>query len=286
VDADRLKTLLQAVADGRTGPAAAARELAWQPVEALEGDGGVFARVDHHRAIRQGRAEVVFGEGKTAEQIVAICQALRARGRGFLVTRLAPDAMASLARVFPGATLGRRGRVAYVAPDTPRDEGDRHPVVVVSAGTADEPVVEEAMFTCRAFGDPVRDIRDVGVAGLHRLVAEKDAFDGASVAVVVAGMEGALPSVVGGLVDVPVIGVPTSVGYGAALGGLTPLFAMLTSCAAGVTVVNIDNGFGAAAAASRIRGLVLAAERAHAAAEDAGRTVRSRERLATPEALP
>jgi NCAIR mutase (PurE)-related protein len=140
------------------------------------------------------------------------------------------------------------------------------PVLVVSAGTADSPVVEEAVFTCRAFGVPVAELRDVGVAGLHRLVSERAAFEEASVVIVVAGMEGALPSVVGGLVAAPVIGVPTSVGYGSALGGFTALFAMLTSCAAGITVANIDNGFGAAAAASRIRRAILAHETAGSSA--------------------
>ncbi|HSM37138.1 MAG TPA: nickel pincer cofactor biosynthesis protein LarB [Longimicrobiales bacterium] len=252
-----MAALLEAVADGRVDPGAALRELAWQPVEALDGDGGVFARVDHHRALRQGQAEVVFGQGKTSAQIVEICRALERKGRGFLVTRLAPEAMHAVERAFPEAVLGTRGRVAYLPPERPSPPSHDHPIAVFSAGTADEPVVEEILFTCRAFGDPVRDVRDVGVAGLHRIVSVRDAFDGASVAVVVAGMEGALPSVVGGLVDLPVIGVPTSVGYGAALGGLTPLLAMLTSCASGVTVVNIDNGFGAAAAASRIRRQVL-----------------------------
>jgi len=268
VNADVLAALLEAVARGETDPRAAARRLAWLPVEPLTGSDGVFARVDHHRALRQGQAEVVFGQGKTPAEVVAICAALRERGRGFLVTRLEADALEAVAGAFPDAAIGARARVAFLAPAAPAPRSPDHPIVVVSAGTSDEPVVEEALFTCRAFGDPVRDVRDVGVAGLHRLVAEQDAFIGACAVVVIAGMEGALPSVVGGLVDVPVIGVPTSVGYGAALGGLTALLGMLTSCASGVTVVNIDSGFGGAAAASRIRRQVLAAG---GAARDPGR---------------
>lgn len=278
MNADILSALLEAVARGETDPRSAARRLAWLPVEPLADPDGVFARVDHHRALRQGQAEVVFGQGKTPAQIVAICAALRERGRGFLVTRLEADALGEVAEAFPDAVIGVRGRVALLAPDPPPARSSDHPIVVVSAGTSDEPVVEEALFTCRAFGDPVRDVRDVGVAGLHRLIAEHDAFTGACAVVVIAGMEGALPSVVGGLVDLPVIGVPTSVGYGAALGGLTALLGMLTSCASGVTVVNIDSGFGAAAAASRIRRQVLAA--AHAGA-DRGDGTAARERSGT-----
>ncbi|MEN8375486.1 MAG: nickel pincer cofactor biosynthesis protein LarB [Gemmatimonadota bacterium] len=256
---DRLTVLLEAVARGETDPAEAAKALAWLPYESLSGDAGVFARVDHHRALRQGQAEVVYGRGKTPEQLVAICRALEARERGFLVTRLQPAGLEALERAFPLAQIGRRAGIVFRPSATPPRPSAAGPVVVLSAGTSDEPVVEEALFSLRAFGDPAREVRDVGVAGLHRLVDQRAAFEGATAAIVVAGMEGALPSVVGGLVDLPVIAVPTSVGYGVALGGLTALFGMLTSCAAGVTVVNIDNGFGAAYAASRIRRRVAAA---------------------------
>jgi hypothetical protein len=272
VEAERVSALLEEVARGETDPAAAARQLAWLPVEALGSPRGVFARVDHHRAFRQGQPEVVFGQGKTPGQVLSICRSLAAGERGFLVTRLEPEAAGALSAEFPDVEVGARARVAYLPPARRQPPSPAGPVLVLSAGTADEPVVEEVVFTCRALNDPVREVRDVGVAGLHRLLDARDAFDGASVAIVVAGMEGALPSVVGGLVDIPVVGVPTSVGYGAALGGLTALFAMLTSCAAGITVVNVDNGFGAAAAASRIRRQIAGApHRAPEPEEGAGR---------------
>lgn len=257
MDRDRLRGLLDAVSGGEITAETALREIAWLPVQALEASDGVFARIDHHRGLRQGQPEVVFGEGKTPEHVVSAARAIVDRGDGLLATRLAPRAAEALRDEFPDIEVGRHGRVALLGAPTAPEDGVG-PVLVVSAGTADSPVVEEAVFTCRAFGTPVAELRDVGVAGLHRLVAERAAFEGASVVIVVAGMEGALPSVVGGLVSGPVIGVPTSVGYGSALGGFTPLFAMLTSCAAGITVTNIDNGFGAAAAASRIRRAIAA----------------------------
>lgn len=255
---DRLHRLLEDVAAGRVAPEAALERLAWAPVEEVVGEEGVdlpFARLDHHRALRQGYPEVVFGSGKTEAQLVDICRRLAARGDGFLVTRAAPDARAELARVFPEAEVNDVARTVYLAPAEPVARPVLGPVLVVSAGTADLPVAEEAAVSARALGNPVERLYDVGVAGIHRILRASDTLSRAAVVVVVAGMEGALASVVGGLVGTPVIAVPTSVGYGAAFQGIAALLAMLTSCAAGVTVVNIDNGFGAAAAATRINQL-------------------------------
>ncbi|MEW5931683.1 MAG: nickel pincer cofactor biosynthesis protein LarB [Gemmatimonadota bacterium] len=235
------------MAEGRVSPAEAERALAWAPVE----DTG-FATVDHHRALRQGYPEVVFGQGKTPEQVVEIATRIAARGDGCLVTRVALDAADLLRARVPEVELNPLGRTAYLAPAEPVARRVRGTVLVVTAGTSDLPVAEEAAVTARAFGNPVERLTDVGVAGLHRVLAARDALLGAAVVIVVAGMEGALPSVVGGLVSAPVIAVPTSVGYGASFGGVSALLGMLNSCASGITVVNIDNGFGAAAAASRI----------------------------------
>jgi len=244
---ERLRLLLAEVAGGRVSPAEAERALAWAPVEETS-----FASVDHHRALRQGFPEVIFGEGKTPEQVVAIAQRIAARGDGVLATRVAPEAAALLRAEIPGIEWNELGRVAWLAPEQPLPRRARGTVLVVTAGTSDLPVAEEAAVTARAFGNPVERLTDVGVAGLHRLLAARDVLLGAAVIIVVAGMEGALPSVVGGLVACPVIAVPTSVGYGAAFGGLAALLGMLNSCSSGLTVVNIDNGFGAACAAARI----------------------------------
>jgi NCAIR mutase (PurE)-related protein len=244
---ERLRALLAEVASGSVAVEEAERRLAWAPVEDLD-----FARVDHHRALRQGFPEVVFGAGKTPEQLVAIVQRIAARGDGVLATRVAPEAEAPLRAALPGIDINPLGRTAWLAAENPAERRTRGTVLVVTAGTSDLPVAEEAAVTARAFGNPVERLTDVGVAGIHRVLAARDTLGSASVVIVVAGMEGALPSVVGGLVSVPVIAVPTSVGYGAAFGGLSALLGMLNSCAQGVTVVNIDNGFGAAAAASRI----------------------------------
>lgn len=244
---ERLRALLGAVAQGDLSPAEAERRLAWTPAEELG-----FATIDHHRALRQGFPEVIFGAGKTAEQVVAIAERLAVRGDGFLATRVAADAAEQLRARFPAIELGRLGRTAYLAPEERLSRRTRGSVLVVTAGTSDLPIAEEASVTARAFGNPVEELHDVGVAGIHRVLSAQPILRDAAVIIVVAGMEGALPSVVGGLVSVPVIAVPTSVGYGAAFGGLAALLGMLNSCAAGVTVVNIDNGFGAASAASRI----------------------------------
>ncbi len=251
---DQLLRLLEDVAGGAVAPERALERLAWSPVEAVDGapEGVAFARIDHHRAVRNGHPEVVYCPGKTPEQVVEICARLAARGGGFLATRAEERVRAALVGRFPAAEANELGRIVHLAPDEPPEPGGDGPVLIVSAGTGDIPVAEEAAVTAKALGCRVDRLYDVGVAGIHRLLGESDTLQRASVIVVVAGMEGALPSVVGGLVAAPVIAVPTSVGYGAAFGGLAALLGMLNSCAAGVTVVNIDNGFGAACAAARI----------------------------------
>jgi NCAIR mutase (PurE)-related protein len=243
---ERVLALLQQVADGSLEADAALDRLALDPVESLG-----FATIDHQRALRQGYPEVVFGPGKTVDQCVLIAERIAQRGEGFLVTRTDGAQRAALVDRFPACEIDDVARTAYLAP-TQTPPAGRGTVLVVTAGTSDLPVAEEAAVTARALGNCVDRVTDVGVAGIHRLLAQRDALVAASVVIVVAGMDGALPSVVGGLVRVPVIAVPTSVGYGASFGGLAALLTMLNSCAAGVTVVNIDNGFGAAVAASRI----------------------------------
>jgi len=211
-----------------------------------------FAQIDHLRPATQGHPEVIFSPGKTVDQVVAIAERLEAANGSFLATRVEPPQMAALQTRFPRVELNALGRTAYLPPDPEPPPTGRGTILVVTAGTSDLPVAEEAAVTARALRNRVERLTDVGVAGIHRLLTQTDVLRSAGVVIVVAGMEGALPSVVGGLVKAPVIGVPTSVGYGASFGGVAALLAMLSSCAAGVTVVNIDNGFGAAAAASRI----------------------------------
>lgn len=210
-----------------------------------------IANVDHHRSLRQGQPEVIFGQGKTAEQIDCIMQAmLRRAARGnILVTRLDAAKAQELQRIYPDAIHHSEGRCLSLE-RSPQQETGRGTVLVISAGTSDIPVAAEAVVTARFLGNRTEHLYDVGVAGIHRLLARLEQIRSATVLIVVAGMEGALPSVVGGLVDRPVIAVPTSVGYGASFGGIAALLGMLNSCASGVTVVNIDNGFGAACAAS------------------------------------
>ena len=212
-----------------------------------------FARVDHHRSIRQGFPEVIFGPGKTPGQVAAIAERIVAAGHNLLVTRTTAEAHAAVTAALPQAVFNPVARTITltVSPALP----GKGTVVVAAAGTADLPVAEEAVICLEMMGNTVERLYDVGVAGLHRLLAVHDRLTAARVVIVVAGMEGALPSVVGGLVDVPVIAVPTSVGYGASFGGITALLAMLNTCASGVSVVNIDNGFGAAAIASSINHL-------------------------------
>ncbi|HEX5385998.1 MAG TPA: nickel pincer cofactor biosynthesis protein LarB [Gemmatimonadales bacterium] len=244
--AAELESLLAEVAAGRLAPAAAVTRLSRLPFEDLD-----FAKVDHHRSLRQGQPEVVFCAGKTVGQVTAICDRLAAADGAFLGTRANAPMAAALAERHPRLQWNALGRTVYLPPE-PRPLARTGTVLVVSAGTSDLPVAEEAAVTVDAFGYGVARLPDVGVAGLHRLLAASDQLRAADVILVAAGMEGALPSVVGGLVAAPVIAVPTSIGYGASFGGLAALLAMLNSCAAGITVVNIDNGFGAAAAACRI----------------------------------
>jgi len=246
VRAEQLEALLADVAAGRLAPTAALDRLRHLPFEELP-----FARVDHHRALRQGQPEVVFCEGKRIDQVVAICERLEAVTGSFLGTRASEELAAALQSRFPGVVWNATARTVHL-PGPVSGPTSAGTILVVSAGTSDLPVAEEAAVVAEAFGNRVERLIDVGVAGLHRLFAAGDQLRQARVVIVVAGMEGALPSVVGGLVAAPVIAVPTSIGYGASFGGLAALLGMLNSCAAGVTVVNIDNGFGAAAAASRI----------------------------------
>jgi len=243
---EHVRDLLQRVADGALDVGPALDALAFEPLDSLN-----FATIDHSRALRQGFPEVIYGAGKTPDQIVAIARQLAAHGDGVLVTRLPAGAADRLAAAFPEIDINQVGRTAYLAGAEPPPAG-QGTVSIVTAGTSDLPVAEEAAATLAALGNCVARVTDVGVSGIHRVLAKRDELVSAAVVIVIAGMDGALPSVVGGLVRAPVIAVPTSVGYGAAFQGLAPLLTMLNSCAAGVTVVNIDNGFGAAVAASRI----------------------------------
>jgi NCAIR mutase (PurE)-related protein len=246
MDANQVLELLKSLQGGLVSPAQALQQLAYLPFA----DIGV-ARVDHHRALRQAMPEVVFGETKTPEQIVAIAKELLKSDARLLVTRVDAGKAEVVTRQLPQLEYYAVARVLSHVGDA--DLGwTGAPVVVVTAGTGDLPVAEEACQTLRVAGVPVLRAYDAGVAGLHRLTAQLVQLGEAPVVIVVAGMEGALPSVVGGLVRAPIIAVPTSIGYGTALSGFTALFAMLSSCAPGLTVVNIDNGFGAAMAALRI----------------------------------
>ena len=238
-------SILQQVQAGDLPPEQAALQLKTAPFEDLG-----FAKIDHHRAMRQGSAEVIYGAGKTPEQILAIASAMREKGENtILITRMAPQAAELLAQSLPlqyheQAQFGIVGQIP--------SPGGLGTIVVAAAGTSDLPVAEEAALTAEALGNTVTRLYDVGVAGLHRLLAHLDTLMQASVVIAVAGMEGALASVIGGLVSCPVVAVPTSVGYGAAFQGVAALLAMLNSCASGVGVVNIDNGFGAGFLAHRI----------------------------------
>jgi pyridinium-3,5-biscarboxylic acid mononucleotide synthase len=247
VTPDHIIAVLGEVAAGRMTPAAALDQLGRFPVDDLG-----YASVDHARQLTQGHQEVVFCEGKSVAQVEGICASLTDAGGGFLATRATAAMQARLVERFPRASANPVGRTVWLAPDPRPEPTGRGTLLVVTAGTADLPVAEEAAVTAEALGNPVARLTDVGVAGIHRLLRKSEALRDAAVVIVVAGMDGALPSVVGGLVSVPVIAVPTSVGYGTAFGGVSALLAMLNSCASGVTVVNIDNGFGAAVAASRI----------------------------------
>lgn len=246
MDPLRLSLLLEQVKSGEVDVARALSELRTLPFADLG-----YARVDHHRALRQGVPEVVLAEGKTPHQIVGVVQELRRAGQDVLVTRLAAEPAARVLEEIPDLVYVPVARIAkYRSGNTP-DRGSGF-VAVVTAGTSDIPVAEEAAETLGMCGVQVMRVYDVGVAGVHRLLGEVERLSEARAIIVVAGMEGALASVIGGLVAAPVVAVPTSIGYGVSLGGLTALFGMLSSCAAGVTVVNIDNGFGAAMAVVRL----------------------------------
>jgi len=243
---ERVRDLLSRVADGSVPVDSALASLAQEPTESLG-----FATIDHHRALRQGFPEVVYGAGKTTEQLIAITQRIAERGDGVLATRVSDGSVPALLAALPGARHNTLARTVMLRAAQPPATA-RGTALIVTAGTSDLPVAEEAAVTTDAMGCITERLNDVGVAGIHRVLANRGVLERAAVVIVVAGMDGALASVVGGLVRVPVIAVPTSVGYGASFGGIAPLLTMLNSCAAGVTVVNIDNGFGAAVAAARI----------------------------------
>ncbi len=237
----QMMDLLARVRSGAVSAQDAAAALRMAPIEELGG----FAVVDHHRALRQGVPEVVYGAGKTPDQAAAIASALAAKGgSNILVTRCSPEMAQAIAQREPDSEYRDVARICIVRPQ-PAQHMPAGTILVCAAGTSDLPVAEEAAVTAEALGNRVGRIYDVGVAGLHRLLRRLPDIMAANVIVAVAGMEGALPSVIGGLTDRPVIAVPTSVGYGASFGGLAALLAMLNSCASGISVVNIDNGFGA-----------------------------------------
>ncbi len=239
---DQIDAILNDVHEGRLSP-----QQAREALSALRAESLGFATVDHDRRHRCGFAEVVYAAGKSADELVGIIQAILGREACVLVTRTNPEHIQAVQRAFTDRPIevGTRGTTLIVG-DAPSPGKDLPEIPIITAGTSDLPVAEEALMTCKALGHPTAAINDVGVAGLHRIEPHLPTFRQARVLVCIAGMEGALPSVIGGLVDAPVIAVPTSVGYGASFGGITALLSMLTSCASGVSVVNIDNGFGAA----------------------------------------
>ena len=249
MDSETLRQLFDAVRAGRVDVEEAVRRAAILPFIETE-----HGRIDTHRALRQGIPEVIFGQGKTPEQIIDAARALRQAGQPVLVTRVGEAEARAVLEVLPETDHHPLARTLWLGPSEVPVTG-KGTLLVVSAGSADRPVATEAVEVARRFGNKVELLQDVGVAGIHRLLASLEQLRAARVLIVVAGMEGALPSVVGGLVDKPVIAVPTSVGYGASLGGITALLGMLTSCASNVTVVNIDNGFGAAHVATLINRL-------------------------------
>ncbi|MCX6591292.1 MAG: nickel pincer cofactor biosynthesis protein LarB [Acidobacteria bacterium] len=248
MDSNQIRTLLEQVKDGGVSVDQAVDKMRHLPFEDLG-----FAKVDHHRALRSGMPEVIFGQGKTPEQIAGIAQNLLDRSANVLATRVSPEAAAYVLAAIPEAEHFPLSRIVRVWRD--REEKGKGTIAVVCAGTADLPVAEECRITAEMMGNKVDAITDVGVAGIHRLFANLDRLRAARVICAVAGMEATLPTAIGGLVSVPIIGVPTSVGYGAHFNGLAALLSMLNSCATGVTVVNIDNGFGAGYVASLINRL-------------------------------
>jgi NCAIR mutase (PurE)-related protein len=248
MDAAALKKLFEQVKRGKLSPDEAVERLRHLPFEDIG-----FAKIDHHRALRTGMPEIIFGPGKTPQQLAAIFARLAEHGRNVLATRVSPEQVRAVRRKFRKAESHELARAITLTRD--KTIYGKGKIVVVSAGTSDVPVAEEAVVTAQVIGNEVQHVYDVGVAGIHRLLARRDALIKARVIIVCAGMEGALPSVVGGLVGVPVIAVPTSVGYGASYKGIAALLGMLNSCASNVTVVNIDNGFGAGYVASVINRL-------------------------------
>jgi pyridinium-3,5-biscarboxylic acid mononucleotide synthase len=250
MDSGAIKFILESVQSGGTSIDDALKKLKHLPFENIG-----FATVDHHRSLRQGAPEVIFGQGKTAEEIGEIMARIEDAADNILVTRLNAVKAAALIDHYKRATYHERARCLTLIHHPWKVKG-RGRIMIISAGTSDRPVAEEALVTAEFLGHDADHLADVGVAGLHRLLGQVHRLKDAAVFIVVAGMEGALPSVVGGLVDKPVIAVPTSVGYGASFGGLTALLGMLNSCASGVSVVNIDTGFGAAYQAALINRLV------------------------------
>jgi NCAIR mutase (PurE)-related protein len=246
MDSERIVELLTEVRRGKVSVSKAVARLRHLPFEDLG-----FAKVDHHRTLRQGFPEVIMGQGKQPKEIAAIVRALRRRRANVLVTRLSAEKMAIVKKLVSGLKYHAAAHAATCVGKPIKITG-KGAVLVVCAGTSDIPVAEEAALTAAMMGNRVEKLFDVGVAGIHRLLGNRQQLYAASVVIVIAGMEGALPSVVAGLIDKPVIAVPTSVGYGASFNGLAALLAMLNSCASGITVVNIDNGFGAGFAASLI----------------------------------
>ncbi len=246
MDINDLKHLLTAVQTGDLSVEEGLERLRALPYEETD-----VAKIDHHRVLRQGVPEVVLGEAKSAEQIATIVKHMAAHGENVLVTRISSEKAKLLANAHPEGEYNPEART-FVLQQKPFVDLGRGNILVICAGTSDLPVAREAVITARMFNNQVEELIDVGVAGIHRLLAHTGELCKATVIIVVAGMEGALPSVVGGLVDVPVIAVPTSVGYGASFNGIAALLGMLNSCAGGISVVNIDNGFGAAFAATRI----------------------------------
>jgi len=246
MNVDHLRKLLVKVQNGKIKVERALQELKTLPFEEIG-----CATIDHHRPLRQGAPETIFGEGKSAAQVISIMKKMQEKKNNILVTRLDRPKVAPIKRAFPRAQYYPQSRTLTLVSHPIKIVG-KGTILVVCAGTSDIPVAEEAMVTARMMGNRVDHLYDVGVAGIHRLMSQKEKLMSAHVLIVVAGMEGALPSVVGGLVDRPVIAVPTSVGYGSHFGGITALLAMLNSCASGISVVNIDNGYGAGHVASLI----------------------------------
>ena len=238
--------MLESLRDGAIDVAGAMERLKSLPYEELE-----CATLDTHRSLRQGFAEVIYGEGKTVAQLKTIVRAMRKNKENILITRLDKKKASALRKVWSRAEYSEAARTFFIKSHAIKETG-RGTIMIVCAGTSDIPVAEEAAVTAECMGNRVERLYDAGVAGIHRLLNKKEALFSANVLVVAAGMEGALPSVIAGMVSRPVVAVPTSVGYGANLGGLTTLLAMLNSCASGVSVVNIDNGYGAAVVASLI----------------------------------